>query len=174
MSESETRGQGEISTRLLTSAEGRGYSKKCVRRTKNPPYLSLTQVMYLSPSHGSGQGAHSSRLANWNKLLLGKEVKRKGVAGAFQLKPEQMELPRFPLIERTLCYFPQHHQLRFWHCHCSSSGHCYSNGFSPWPRNFYVPPVQPKKKVIENLKKEKVGLSAIFTTKNTVFEIRNT
>lgn len=35
--ESETRGQGEIVTRLLTSAEGRGHAKKCARRTKEPP-----------------------------------------------------------------------------------------------------------------------------------------
>ena len=49
------------------------------------------QVMYLSPSHWSGQGAHSSRLANCNRLLLGEKVKRRGGVsqGVFQLKPEQ-------------------------------------------------------------------------------------
>ena len=47
--------------------------------------------MFLSPSHWSGQGAHSSRLANCDKLLLGEKVKRRGGVsqGVFQLKPEQ-------------------------------------------------------------------------------------
>ena len=34
---SETCGQGEISTRLFTSAEGHGYSKKHALRTKDSP-----------------------------------------------------------------------------------------------------------------------------------------
>ena len=65
--------------------------QKACALNKGPslPYLSLMQVIYMSPSHWSGQGAHSSWLANWNKLLLGKEVKRKGVAGAFQQKLDQ-------------------------------------------------------------------------------------
>ena len=33
----ETHEQGETATRLFTCAEGRGYSKKRARRTKNPP-----------------------------------------------------------------------------------------------------------------------------------------
>ena len=53
--------------------------KKHAQRRKDPLYLSLTHVMYLSPSHWSGQGSHSSCLANWNKLFLGEEVKRRGV-----------------------------------------------------------------------------------------------
>ena len=48
---------------------------------EDPPYLSLTQVMYLSPSHWSGQGARPSWLASWNELLLGEEEKRRGLQG---------------------------------------------------------------------------------------------
>ena len=42
------------------------------------PYLSLTQVMYLSPSHWSGQGAHSSLLANLKQIVTGRRGKREG------------------------------------------------------------------------------------------------
>lgn len=65
--------------------------KKRVQRSKDPPYLSLTQVMGLSPSHRSGQGAHSSRLANLKQIVTRR--RGKGVGGcrrkAFQQKPEQ-------------------------------------------------------------------------------------
>ena len=37
VSESETHGQGEISTRLFTSVQGCRHSKKCVSQTKDPP-----------------------------------------------------------------------------------------------------------------------------------------
>ena len=48
---------------------------------EDPPYLSLTQVMYLSPSHWSGQGAHSSPLANLKQIVTGRREKEEGVAG---------------------------------------------------------------------------------------------
>jgi len=49
--------------------------KKHAQRRKDPSYLSLTQVMYLSPSHGSGQGAHSSQLANLKQIVTGRREK---------------------------------------------------------------------------------------------------
>lgn len=44
-----------------TSAEGRECSRSVSEEERPPPYLSLTPVLYQSPSHGSGQGAPSSR-----------------------------------------------------------------------------------------------------------------
>ena len=49
--------------------------KKGTQRRKDPPYLCLTQVMYLSPSHWSGQGTHSSWLANLKQIVTGKRGK---------------------------------------------------------------------------------------------------
>ena len=70
LSENETHEHREISTRLFTSAEGHA------QRRKHPPYLlSLTQVMYLSPSHWSGQSAHSSGLANLKQIVTGRRGK---------------------------------------------------------------------------------------------------
>lgn len=60
----ETHEQGETATRLFTCAEGRGSSKKHVRPTKDPPLLVPNAGDVPSPSHGSGQGAHSSRVAH--------------------------------------------------------------------------------------------------------------
>ena len=50
-------------------------------RRKDPPYVSLTQVMVLSPSHWSGQAAHSSRLANLKQIVTGRRGKEEEVAG---------------------------------------------------------------------------------------------
>ena len=77
VSESETHEHGKISTRLFCRRAR--VLQKHTRRGKDPPYLPLMQVMYLSPSHWSGQASPSARLANWNKLLLGDEVKRTGL-----------------------------------------------------------------------------------------------
>ena len=60
--------------------------KKHPQRRKDPPYLSLTQVMYLSPSHWSGQGTHSSQLANLKQIVTGRRGKEEGRS---QPKPEQ-------------------------------------------------------------------------------------
>ena len=72
------------------------------------PYLSLTQVTYLSPSHRSGQGAHSSRLANLKQIDIGEEGSG-GVAG--RRNRSKMEPPRFPLIEKTLGDFPHQEEI---------------------------------------------------------------
>ena len=47
-------------------------------KKKRPSHVSLTQGMYLSPSHGSGQGGHSSRLANLKQSVLGRRGKEEG------------------------------------------------------------------------------------------------
>ena len=55
---------------------------------KDPPYLSLTQLMNLSPPHWSGQGAHSFQLANLKQIVTG----RRGTGGSEEggpVKPEQ-------------------------------------------------------------------------------------
>ena len=88
VSKNKTREHGEISTRLFTSAEGRRCPKSEQRR-KDPPCVSPAQVMSLSPSQGSGQGPHSSQLANLKQIVTerrgGGEVRRK----VFQPKLEQ-------------------------------------------------------------------------------------
>ena len=77
MSESETRGQGKISSSLFTSAEGRGYSKK--RGQKDPTYFSLTQVMYLSLPIGQ---VREHILPDWLiETVVGTRGKEEGVAG---------------------------------------------------------------------------------------------
>ena len=52
--------------------------KKHMQRRKDPPYLSLMQVMYLSLSHWSDQGVHSSRLANLKQIVTGGRGKEEG------------------------------------------------------------------------------------------------
>ena len=64
VSKKEAHERGEILTRLFTSAEGCGFSKSPRAEQRTLPYLSPRQVMHLSPSRWSGQGAHSSQLAN--------------------------------------------------------------------------------------------------------------
>ena len=105
--ENETHEHGEISTRLFTCAGGRGGSKRPVQRRKDPPYLSLTQVTYLSPSHGSGQGTHSSRFTNLKQTVAERRGKEEGVAGRHcGINLSKLASPRFPLMKKTLCYFP--------------------------------------------------------------------
>ena len=87
-----------------SSAEGHGYSKKHVQRTKNP-YLSLTR-WFTCPLPTDRVRVHI--LPNWliwNKLSLGKKVKKKGVTGLIQPKPEQNGVTKISL-KKTLCYFP--------------------------------------------------------------------
>ena len=79
MLENETHEHGEILTRLFTSAEGCGYSKIACK--EDPPYLSLRQVIYPSPSHWSGQGVHSSQLANLKQIATRRRGKEEGVSG---------------------------------------------------------------------------------------------
>ena len=43
------------------SRQGSLLLQKGMQRRQDPPYLYLMQVIYLSPSHWSGQGAHSSQ-----------------------------------------------------------------------------------------------------------------
>ena len=51
---------------MPTSAPGR----------EDPSHSPPAQVVSLSPSHGSGQGAHSSRLANLKQIVPGRRGKR--------------------------------------------------------------------------------------------------
>ena len=74
----ETHEHGEISTRLFTSVEGCGTPKSTHTEQRTLPYLSLIKVIYLSPSHWSGQGAHSSWLANLKQIVTGKRGKEEG------------------------------------------------------------------------------------------------
>ena len=62
----------------LLPQKGRGTPKSVHTKQRTVPYLSLTQVIYLSPSHWSGQGAHSSRLANLKQIVTGKRGKEEG------------------------------------------------------------------------------------------------
>ena len=77
VSENETREHGGDPDKALYFCRGHGYSKSVCK--EDPPYLSLTQAMHLSPSHGSGQGAHASRLANLTQIVPGRRWKEEGV-----------------------------------------------------------------------------------------------
>ena len=64
--------------------------KKPEQRRKDPLYLSPTQVMYLPPSHWSGQGAHACRWADLKQTVAGRRKKEEEVSGRrFGWKPEQ-------------------------------------------------------------------------------------
>ena len=86
--------------------------KKHTQRRKDPPCLSLMQVIYLSPSHWSGKGAHSSQLANLRQIVAGRRGKDGGGCHrkAFQLKLEQNGVTKISFdrkdIMLTLYNFP--------------------------------------------------------------------
>lgn len=101
VSESETHELGAISTRLFTSAEGRGSSESTQRR-QDPPSLSLRQVVYLSPSHESGQGAHSSGLAHWKHVVPGRRGDE-GDGEGCPRKQEQNGVARTSFDGKDLC-----------------------------------------------------------------------
>ena len=68
----------------------KGTPKSRCAEQRTLPYVSLTQVMQLSPSHWSGQGTHSSQLANLKQIVTGRRGKEEGGRRkVFQLKPEQ-------------------------------------------------------------------------------------
>ena len=66
---------GSLDKALLFCRRARGLQKR-VQRRKDPPCSSLTQAMDLSPSHGSGQGAHPSRSAHLKHIVPGSRGKR--------------------------------------------------------------------------------------------------
>ena len=83
--------------------------KKHGQRRKDPPYLSLTQVVYLSPSHGSGQGAYSSRLANLKQTAPGRRGKEEGgLRKAFQLKLEQNGVTKVSFDRKAIMLLSTH------------------------------------------------------------------
>ena len=57
---------------------GGGTPKSACTEQRTLPYLSLMQVIYLSPSHWPGQGAHSSPLANLKHIVNGRRGKGVG------------------------------------------------------------------------------------------------
>ena len=69
----------------------KGMGTQKVHAKKKRPYLFIPNaLMYLFASHWSGQGAHSSRLANLKQIVTGRRGKEEGGhKKAFQLKPEQ-------------------------------------------------------------------------------------
>ena len=80
--------------------------RKRLRKRQDPPYGSLTQGMDLSPSHGSGQGAHSPQVAHLKQIVAGRRGAEEGVAGRrFSPNQSTTESPRFLWMEKT-CYFP--------------------------------------------------------------------
>ena len=71
-------GRSQQGSLLLQKGSG---AQKARTKRKDPPYLSLTQAVYLSPSHWSGQGTHSSRLAHLKQTVAGKRKKEERVTG---------------------------------------------------------------------------------------------
>ena len=68
----------------LLLQKGAGTPKSTCAEQRTLPYLSLMQVIYLSPSHWSGQGAPSSGLANLKQIVPGRRGNKEegwGVAG---------------------------------------------------------------------------------------------
>ena len=74
----ETHEQGETATSSLLVQKGAGTPKSARAEQRPLPYLSLTQVMCLSPSHWSGQGAHSSQFADLKQIVTGRRGKEDG------------------------------------------------------------------------------------------------
>ena len=85
----------------LLLQRGAGAPKSVCAEQRTLPYFSLTQVMDLSPSHWSSQGAHSSWLVHLEQIVPQGRGKGEG-GGRRKAKPEQSGVPRLPLIERTL------------------------------------------------------------------------
>ena len=79
VSENETYEHGDTSTRLF--GRRARVLKKLMQGRKDPPYLSLMQILYLSASHWSGQGTCSSWLANLKQTVAGRGGKEEGVTG---------------------------------------------------------------------------------------------
>lgn len=62
----------------LPLQKGVGTPESVPTEQRTLPYLSLMQVIYQSPSHWSGQGAHSSPLANLKHIVTGRRGKGQG------------------------------------------------------------------------------------------------
>ena len=90
VSESKTRKHREILTRLLTSAEGCKCSKKHVQRRKTPIFIPNTGGISV-PFHWSGQGAHSSLLANLKQIVTGRRGKEEGGGECLQWNGNEVE-----------------------------------------------------------------------------------
>ena len=60
------------------------------------------QVMDLPPSHGSGQGPRSSRLANLKHCSWEKREGGGGRRWAFQLKPEQNGVTKISFVRKDI------------------------------------------------------------------------
>ena len=91
MSESETHEHGEILTRLFTSAEGRGCSKSRHERGKTPPPFVPNTGGISVPFHWSGQGAHSTLLANLKQIVTGRRGKEEGGGGCLRRSRNKVE-----------------------------------------------------------------------------------
>ena len=62
----------------LLLQKGSGTLKSVLAEQRTLPYLSLMQVIYLSPSYWSGQGAHSSWLDNLKQIVTERRGKEEG------------------------------------------------------------------------------------------------
>ena len=91
----------ESSTRLSPSAGGRGRPES-PREAGRPAHASLTPAVPLSPSHGSGQGAQPSRLADLKQTVIG----RRGKVGS-RMKQEPNGGTTASLGRRDTCEFSQ-------------------------------------------------------------------
>ena len=90
VSEHETHGQGEISTRLFASAEGHGSSKKHVCRTKDPPLFVPNAGDVPVPFPWVRSGHTFFPVGSLKQIVLGRRGKEEGgCRKAFWLKPEQ-------------------------------------------------------------------------------------
>lgn len=74
----DTRTRRNLDKALYFCRRARALQKVCSAKQRTLPYLSLKQVIYLSPSHWSGQGAHSSPLANLKHVVTGRRGKGEG------------------------------------------------------------------------------------------------
>ena len=63
--------------------------------------------MYLSPSHWSGQGPHSSQLANLKQTVTGRRGKEEGGhRKAFWPKPEQNGVTKMTFDRKAIMLLP--------------------------------------------------------------------
>ena len=85
----------------LLVQKGAGTPKSARAEQRTLPYLSLTQVMCLSPSHWSGQGAHSSQFADLKQIVTGKRGKEDG-GGHRKAKPEQNRVTKISFNRKDI------------------------------------------------------------------------
>ena len=88
----------------LLLQKGANAEKALSKKEDPPPHLSLTQVVYLPPSHWSGQGTHSSQSATLKQIVTGRREKgARGQRRVSQTKQEQNGVTKASFDRKDIC-----------------------------------------------------------------------